>query len=182
MVAAFLATTNAGRVGLASQRGDPEQRGEAPIATGEAGAVPVIVRPRPWSLAVALLAGLVLIALSAVFADDLLDALSISPESFRIAAGIVLFITGVRPLVWPYVPAGPFAAVLITPELACLAISLGADEGVGRVLGAAAVALPVAAIATLVHQREPMAVAAQFLAALQLVVAVALVVSGLRDV
>jgi hypothetical protein len=160
MVAAFLATTNAGRVALASQA----------------------ARPRPPMVALALLAGLALISLGAVFADDLLDALSISPESFRIAAGIVLFITGVRPLVWPYVPAGPFAAVLVIPELACLAISLGADEGVGRVLGAAAVVLPVVAVATLVHQREPMAVAAQFLAALQLVVAVALVVSGLRDV
>jgi hypothetical protein len=160
MVAALLATTNAGRVGLACQA----------------------ARPGPRSLALALLAGFVLIALSALFADDLLDGLAISPESFRIAAGIVLFIMGVRPLVWPYVPAGPFAAVLVTPELACLTISLAADEGVGRVLGAAAVVLPVIVIATLVRQRGPMALAAQFLAALQLVVAVALVVSGLRDV
>jgi small neutral amino acid transporter SnatA (MarC family) len=160
MVAALLATTNAGRVALASQA----------------------ARPRPWSLAVGLLAGLGLIAVCAVFADDLLDALTISPESFRIAAGIVLFITGVRPLVWPYVPGAPFAAVLVTPELACLAISLGVDEGVGRVLGAAAVVLPVAAAATLVRRREPMTLATQFLAALQLVVGVVLVVSGLRDV
>ena len=159
-VAALLATTNAGRVGLASQA----------------------IRPRPPNVAVAMLAGLVLISLGAVFADELLDALTINPESFRIAAGIVLFVTGVRPLVWPQAPAGPFAAVLVTPELACLAISLGADEGVGRVLGATAVALAVAAAATLVRRREPAALATQFLAALQLIVAVALVISGLRDV
>jgi hypothetical protein len=160
VVAGLLATTNAGRVALASQA----------------------ARPGPGMVALALLAGLALISLGAVFADDLLDALTINPESFRIAAGIVLFITGVRPLVWPYMPPGPFAAALLTPELACIAISLGADEGVGRVLGAAAVALPVVAIATLVRQREPAALATQFLAAVQLVVAVALVISGLRDV
>jgi hypothetical protein len=160
LVAAFLATTNAGRVALA--------RGPS--------------RPPSRTLALALLVGFGVVAAAAVFADDLLEALSISPESFRIAAGLVLAAAGVRTIVWPRPAAGPFAAVLVTPELACLVIRFGADEPTGRVLGAAAIALPVVAVAAVMRPREPTAVAAQFLAALQLVVAIALVVSGVRDV
>jgi hypothetical protein len=160
MVAGFLATTNAGRVALAC-------RGE---------------RPAPRTLALALMAGIVLIVAGVVFADDLLDALAISPESFRIAAGLVLGAAGLRTIVWPQ-PSGPFAAILVTPGLACLAVSFGADEATGKVLGAAAISLAVVAIAATARPREPAAgLAAQFLSALQVVVAVALVISGIRDV
>jgi hypothetical protein len=160
LVAGFLATTNAGRVALAHRAS----------------------RPRPGSLVQALLAGFGLVAVAAVFADELLDALTISPESFRIAAGLVLAATGLRTIVWPYPALGPFAAVLMTPELACLAVSLGADEATAKVLGAAVVALPIVAMAAVARPREPIALGAQFLASLQVAVAVALVVSGIRDV
>ena len=160
LIAGFLATTNAGRVALAC-------RGE---------------RPTPRALAVALIAGLALVALGAILADELLDALAISPESFRIAAGIVLAAAGVRTIVWPE-PSGPFEAILVTPALACLAVSSGADEGAGKALAAAVIALAVVAIAALARPREPAAgLATQFLAALQVVIAVALVISGVRDV
>ena len=139
-------------------------------------------RPAPRTLAVALVAGLALIALGVLFADDLLDALTISPESFRIAAGIVLGASGVRTVVWPQ-PSGPFGAILVTPALACLAVSSGADVATGKALGAAAIALVVVAIAATAPPREPAAgLATQFLAALQVVIAVALVISGIRDV
>jgi hypothetical protein len=159
LAAGFLAATNAGRVALAFQAD----------------------RPQPRSAALALLAGFGLVAVAAVFADDLLDGLSISPESFRIAAGLVLGVAGARTLVWPHPATGPFAAILVTPELACLAVSFGADEATWKVLAAAAVALPFL-VAAVTRPRGPMALAAQFLAALQLVVAVALIVSGIRDV
>lgn len=159
LVAGFLATTNAGRVGLAR----------------------LAARAAPASVAVALAAGFLLAALAALLADVLLDALAVSPESFRIAAGLVLAVTGVRTLVAP-APAGPFAAVLVTPELAAFAVSAGADAPAGRVLGAAAAALLVAAVAAAAPGGTPLALAARFLAALQLVVAVALVVAGIRDV
>jgi hypothetical protein len=77
---------------------------------------------------------------------------------------------------------GPFAAVLVTPELTCLAISFGADEPTGKVLVAFAIALPLVVIAAHLPRREPLVLGAEFLAALGLVVAVALVVSGIRDV
>lgn len=160
LVAGFLATTNAGRVALAG-------RDE---------------RPAPRALVVALIAGLALIVVGVVLADDLLDALAISPESFRIAAGIVLAASGARSIVWPRF-TGPFEAILVTPALACMAVSAGADEGTGEVLGAALIALAVVAIAATTRPREPAAgLAAQFLAALQVVIAVALVISGIRDV
>lgn len=159
MVVAFVATTNAGRVALAC-RGD---------------------RPPPSSLALALMAGSGLVVVGAVFADELLDALAISPESFRIAAGLVLAAAGLRTIVWPQ-PSGPFAAILVTPALACLAVSFGADEATGKVLGAAAIALAIVAVAAAAGPREPIGRAAEFLAALQVVVAVALVISGIRDV
>jgi hypothetical protein len=160
LVAGFLATTNAGRVALAS-------RG---------------ARPRPPSRGLALGLAFGLIVVGAALASELLDGLEIRPESFRIAAGLVLAATALPTLVWPRPSQGPFAAVLVTPELACLAISFGADEALGKVLGAAAIALAPAAVAAFVPWRAPTGVVAQFLAALQLVVAVALVVSGIRDV
>jgi hypothetical protein len=159
LVAGFLATTNAGRFALAFQAD----------------------RPRPRGVALALLAGFALVAVAVVFADDLLDALSITPESFRIAAGLVLGAAGVRTLVWPQPASGPFPAVLVTPELASLALSFGADEPNWKVFAAAAVALPFL-IAAVARPRGPIVLTAQFLAALQLVVAVALIVSGVRDV
>jgi hypothetical protein len=160
LVAGFFATTNAGRVALAREETSPRLR----------------------TVAAALAAGVALVVVAAVFADDMLEALSISPESFRIAAGLVLAVTGVRTLLWPNAVGGPFAAVLVTPELACVALSFGADESTGRTLGAAAVTLPVLAIAATARTRLPSALAAELLGALQIVVAVALAVSGIRDV
>ena len=159
LLAGFLATTNAGRVALACQQ----------------------ARPRPSTAGLALAGGAALVVAATVFADDLLDALSISPESFRIAAGLVLAVTAVRVLVWPEVVAGPFTAVLITPELACVALSFGADESTGKALAAAALTLPVLAVAATTRAPLP-ALAAQLLAALQIIVAVALAISGMRDV
>lgn len=159
LVAGFLATTNAGRVAAACRDGRPSSR----------------------SLGIVLLAGAGLIALGAGVADPLLDALAISPESFRIAAGLVLAAAGLQTIVWP-APSGPFGALLLTPELACFAVSSGADEAMPEVLGAAAIALGVVAIAAVAGPHAPTARAAQFLAALQVVVGVALVVSGVRDV
>jgi small neutral amino acid transporter SnatA (MarC family) len=134
------------------------------------------------TVGLAIAGGAVLVVAATVFAGDLLDALEISPQSFRIAAGIVLAITAVRTLLWPTAAAGPFAAVLVTPELACAGLSFGADESTGRTLGAAALTLPALVAAATTRMPVPPALAAQLLAALQIVVAVALVVSGVRDV
>ena len=159
LVAGFLGTANAGRVALA--------RGEG--------------RPSPREAALLLGAGAVLVVVLAGVADALLDGLDISPESFRIAAGLVLVVAGLYTLARPR-SSGPFAALLGTPELACFAISAGADESLPRVLGAAAIALAVVAAAALAPRPALIARAAPFLSALQVVVGVALVVAGVREV
>ena len=160
MVAGFLATTNAGRVAIAREAARPSMRERV----------------------VAVCLGAAAILLIAAVAGDLLNALDISPESFRIAAGLVLAATGIRELVYPRPSGAPFAAVLLTPELVCVALSFGADESLGRTLAAAAVAVPFAAVAALTDRVRPGPLPTQFLAALQVVVAIALGVSGVRDV
>jgi hypothetical protein len=160
MVAGFVATTNAGRVALARDATHPSIQARV--------------------LAVGLGCGVVV--LSVVFADDALDALDISPESFRIAAGLVLAAVGIADLAWPHVADAPFAAILVRPELVCVALSFGADEPTGRVLAAGAVAFVLVAVTALGDRPRPGPIPAQLLAALQIVVAVALTVSGVRDV
>jgi len=160
LVAGFLATTNVGRVALAAQAARPG--------------------PRDWGAAV--MGGAAVVVVGVLVSDPLLDALSISPPSFRLAAGIVLLGTGLRTLVWPTPAPGPFAAVLVTPELAVAAISFGADEPDAKVLAAAALGLLPILLAARVQRPEASAVAARLLAALQIVVGVALGVNGIRDV
>ena len=159
MLAGFLGTTNAGRVALALGEGRAPRR----------------------LLGSAVAAGAALVLILALVADPLLDALDISPESFRIAAGIVLVAAGAFTLVRPR-PSGPPAAVLVTPELACMAIAASADEGVAPAIGAAAIALAVVAALALLPRVAPAGRAAPFLAALAVIVGVALVVAGVRDV
>jgi small neutral amino acid transporter SnatA (MarC family) len=157
MVAGFLATANAGRVALAAQALRPGRR--------ERVAAPLV--------------GAALVLAGVLCADPLLDALAISPESMRIAAGIVIGVAALRTMVRPDPGVGPFAAVLFTPELAIAALSFGADEPAGRVLLAA---VPALVLVPLAYRLPQGALAARFLAALAIVVAVALIVAGIRDV
>ena len=87
MLAGFLGTTNAGRVALALGEG----------------------RARRRALPMAVAAGAALVLVLILVADPLLDALDISPVSFRIAAGIVLVAAGAYTLVRPR-PSGRFWA------------------------------------------------------------------------
>jgi small neutral amino acid transporter SnatA (MarC family) len=159
MLAGFLATSNAGRVALGLGEGRAPRR----------------------TLAVVVGVGAAMVLVLALVADPLLDALDISPGSFRIAAGIVLAAMGAATVVHPR-PGGPAGALLVTPDLACMAIAAAADEGVGPALGAGAIALALVAALALPPRLAPAGRAAPFLAALAVVVGVALVVSGVRDV
>lgn len=149
LVAAFVTTVNPPRVRLARPEG---------------------------SVLLASLAVLGLAAAAIAFAEELLDALAVSPESFRIAAGLVLAVAGLRTLIRPVPEPAPVLAALFTPELAVLAVSAGADAATATAVGAAAVGF------VLVLAPVRAVPAARFLAALQVVVAVALVVAGIRDV
>lgn len=146
-------------------------------------------------LGAALAAAILLIL--ALSADSLLDALDIAPESFRVAAGIVMGASGAF-VVWNgrsgseaategwQAAIFPLALPLLAgPAALIAAISYGADDGAGKAAGAAVVAVVVGA--ALVAWRPAKATAAldaaaRILGALLVAFACALVVSGVRDI
>jgi small neutral amino acid transporter SnatA (MarC family) len=173
---AVLATVNPARVPL----GLPEARGRRAL------------------VAIASVAALAVAAALLAVADPFLDALDVSPESLRIAAGLVLVVGGVRALVAPRPASDPVLPgvraalvpvlfpLLLTPELALVLLAAGADEHNGAALGGLTIALVLASASTLVR-RTPVtdglfAAAARLLGALLVLAGVAYVVDGIRDV
>lgn len=128
----------------------------------------------------------------------LLDWLDISPETWRIAAGLVVVLAGAWVIVFPQRTAEPelpgrWAALvpvlfpyLLTPEVLVAVWSLGADEPAALVLSGLAASLGVAVVLGLTPKEgAPAAMlrgAARLLAALAVVVGIALIISGIREV
>jgi LPXTG-motif cell wall-anchored protein len=172
----------------------------------------VVANPFRWRLSLPetgdrthfapLAAGLAILVVIAVIvaaaADSVLDWLDISPETWRIASGVVVIAAGLWVMVFPHRPseaslpalwagvAPVFFPVLLAPELYVLLKATGADEGVGVTLGA--LILPVATVAALGTVRRTSTSAAvltglsRLLAALAVVAGLALIISGIRDV
>lgn len=154
------------------------------------------VRVRPAQTLAA--AGIVLgaEALLAGFATGILDALEVTDETWHIGAGAVGLLVGARMLVAPgldaiEVPDGWTAAMaplafplLFTPQLAVMVILLGVTESMATAVGWLAVALIVTAGVGAVPYRRPglWAAATRFLGTLLVILSVALVVAGIRDV
>jgi len=169
------------------------------VAAVNPAAVAIAVGPRPSRMLVAAAAGITL-ALTLVAAgasEGALDALDVTPETFRVAAAVVLGLTGARWLVvgprpvavdpptedWRAVAVPLLVPVLVTPALAMVSISVGADDGVGVAALGAAIGLALAWVATVV--RGPALVwswAARILGAAGIAVALALAVDGVRSV
>jgi small neutral amino acid transporter SnatA (MarC family) len=128
----------------------------------------------------------------------LLDAVEITPETFRIAAGLVAVAAGLvvlfspRPAAEPEL-AGMRAAVwpvafprLFAPEVAALALSTGSLEGVAATAAGSGVVLSLV-VAAAVAPRTPvservMLWTGRVLAALLVAVGIFLMVEGIRDV
>lgn len=154
--------------------------------------------PHPQALAIGLGLLIATAVIIAAAADTVLDWLDISPETWRIAVGIVVIGAGLWVMAFPQrrqdaslrgsaagvVPV--FFPVLFAPELFVLLKSTGADEGVGLTLWA--LAIPVAAVVLLSSlHRSPtsetvMTGLSRLLGALAVVVGIALIISGIRDV
>jgi small neutral amino acid transporter SnatA (MarC family) len=150
----------------------------------------------PWpplalGCALALVAGAALAAVG----STVLDVLDISPESFRLAAALVLSVEGARTLVWPQPALEPAldglgAAVvpvafplLLQPGVVALALAAGGAEVAGQAIAALAVALAVAAAAGALLRANGLVVAgSRFLGALELAAGVELAVDAIRDV
>ena len=174
-VLAFVAVVNPARVRL----GAPVKERAGLVALGSL---------------VALAAGAALV----VLAGEILAAVDVSPESFRLATGLVLAVEGAWTLVRLPSPAeaglpGRLGALvpvafplLLTPGLVALALSAGADASTAEALGALAVALVAASASAAVERGSLPALlltaVARLLAAAEIVAAVAIAVEGIRDV
>jgi len=135
---------------------------------------------------------------SAAVSGPLLDALDVTLGTFRVAAAIVLGLASARwliagaPSVSEDGPAEGFGRVgvpllipvLVTPQLAMVSLSVGADEGVAVVAAGAAASLALAWFATIVTKRHHAAWTAgvRLVAALAMAVAIALAVDGVKTV
>ncbi|MGH3041551.1 MAG: hypothetical protein ACRDNG_07410 [Gaiellaceae bacterium] len=128
----------------------------------------------------------------------LLEALDISPESFRLAAAVVLALEGARALVLPRPGAEPELdglgaalvpvafPLLLTPGVVALALAAGGGEIAAEAAGALALAFGCVLLATVVPRAERadalLAAGARLLGAAEIVAGVALAVDALHDV
>lgn len=174
-----------------------------PAAAAAAVASPSFAKPvRPRALAVATGSafGTVLVVAAAFGAKPLLVGLELSHETFRLAAGAVLLVTGARET-WrggPPLVAIPERAweqgiyplgipLFASPAGLIATTALSANEAVGPLttLGAALPVLAAAAVAALIARTDEGGLwraTAQLLGALSVVVGVAFVVAGIRSV
>jgi small neutral amino acid transporter SnatA (MarC family) len=174
--AAYLAAVNPARLRpLLPQQDDRTYW--APVLSGAAAALGVCF---------------VLVAVS----TDLLEGLAITPETWRIAAGMIATIMGWRILATPGRPEEPRLRgrwealvpvafpLLLTPELIGLVSIFGATEPATRSIGGLVVAVAIAVgSGAIAHRRPTLWLAgARFFAALLILAGLAMVVEGIRDV
>lgn len=155
---------------------------------------------RALAVATGVVFGTGLVMGAAFSAKPLLSSLELSHETFRLAAGAILVVTGARET-WrggPPLVAIPERAweqgiyplgipLFASPAGLTATIALAADGAVGPLttLGAALPVLAVAAAAALCARREEAGIwraAAQLVGALSVMVGVAFVVAGIRSV
>lgn len=138
------------------------------------------------------------VAAIAALGGALLEALKISPESFRLGAAVVLALEGARALAFGRPASEPQLSglkaalvpvafpLLLSPGVVALAIAAGGDGVELEAVGAAAVAFALVLAATLVPRgarADALLVAGgRLLGALEIVAGVALAVSAVRDV
>jgi len=142
------------------------------------------------------LAAVGLAAALAALGSPLIDALDVAPETFRIATAMVITLTGLvviaAPIGTPEKLRGEpvdMAVPVLYPLLAgpgavLTWLSLGVDEGVWPTAGAAAAAGAVTAILAglPLGRRSGWAAAARLLATVVVLLGVALVIDGVREV
>ena len=156
------------------------------------------LRARMGPLSTGGLIALVALAGLAALSGPLLEALEVTPETFRIAAGFVLLVAGVRSLLRPRPVEEPEldgwrAAVwpvafprLFTPEAVAFAVAAGASDGVGG--AALALVIGIAAVVALgLVERRPVVDGVlrwtgTLLAVLVVLAATFLMIDGIRDV
>jgi small neutral amino acid transporter SnatA (MarC family) len=139
------------------------------------------------------------VAAIAALGGGLLDALDISPETFRLGAAVVLALEGARALVFARPAAEPELQglkaalvpvafpLLLSPGVVALAVAAGGDGVEGEAVASLAIACGLVLAATLVPRDRRAADAlllagGRLLGALEIVAGVALAVDAVRDV
>jgi len=133
-----------------------------------------------------------------VAGDILLETLDVSPESFRLAAGLVLTLEGLRALVLPRPAKEPELAglgaalvpvafpLLLQPGVVVLALAAGGEGVAGEGIGALAVALLVVGLVGITpfgaRGEGLLAAGARILGTLEIAAGAALAVEAIRDV
>jgi small neutral amino acid transporter SnatA (MarC family) len=153
---------------------------------------------RPEVVALGSLAALGVGATLCFLGEAVLDALAISPESFRLAAALVLAVEGIRALLAASPrPAPALAALraalvpvafplLLQPGVVVLALAAGGDDVAATAVGALAIALvPVIGASLLAGGARTDALllaGGRLFGALEIVAGAALAVDAIRDV
>ncbi len=167
-------------------------------ATGLRAALPGTPRSQLPAVATAAAMAIVLTVAAGLVASPLLDGLDIAQETARIAAGLVVGVSGGQAVALggPFVRRGiagwqagvyPLGIPLsFNPAIlvAVIAFSANPDAGEGRTILLAAVSVALTAVAALMPARFSGLAdgVARITGALAIVVAAAMVVSGVRDV
>lgn len=161
-------------------------------------AVAVWPRERRLEMAVAVTIAFAGAVVTGAVSEPILDALDVTPGTFRVAAAVVLGLVGAQWLLaggpsvaagvpnegWARVAVPLLFPVIFTPQLFIVSVSTGVDDGVVMVAAGTAVGLALAlaaAVATKRHQPVWNA-GARFAGALAIVVALALAVDGVKTV
>lgn len=154
-------------------------------------------RPRRAGIVAGAALALGLMLAAAAFANPVLDFLDIAPESFRLAAGVVLAAVGVVFMLAGRLPlpaddsgdamraAAGVAGVVAGPAALTAAVSYGADERLGLTGGAVVVAVLLAIgilLAARPRDRVILVWGARVLGALLVAIAAGLATSGVRAI
>ncbi|MDZ7676153.1 MAG: hypothetical protein U5K30_13925 [Acidimicrobiales bacterium] len=150
---------------------------------------------RPLPVAAGAMAAFAALVVAAAASDAILDVLELNLGTFRVGAGAVLVVSGLRWLV----AGAPRDAVepgsdlrlagfvafptLLTPAAAVLAVSVGADEGVLTVMVAAAVAIALGGLGVYLRRSVPVALGTsmvRLIGAGTVIVGAGMVVDGLQ--
>jgi small neutral amino acid transporter SnatA (MarC family) len=160
--------------------------------------VRLVVPERREAVALGALIALGAASALAAVGSSLLDALDITPETFRLAGAVVLALEGAhalllaRPVPEPEL-AGLGAALvpvafplLLTPGVVMLALTAGGDDLVGEAVGALAVAFALVLLVMLIPRgarSDPLlAAGGRLLGALEIAAGIALAIDSLREV
>jgi small neutral amino acid transporter SnatA (MarC family) len=155
-------------------------------------------RVRPVAIAVALAVSLGTISLLGWWSAPILRALEVTPETFRIAAGLVAILAGAWAFAVPTPAAEPESGGwrdglwpiafprLLAPEVLMLALAGATQNGVVASTGAAAAALAVFGLLGAARsggrKSRVLGAAGRVLAVLLVLVGIFLMIDGIRDV